>query len=524
MRLRHIWRAFAVMGWLVACSRPATPPPPTVTAIPQSPTPTPSMPDISPSETAGWLRDAILYEVFPRSFYDSNGDNAGDLKGIISKLDYIQALGANTLWLTSVFSSTSPQGVDVTDFYTVAPSLGTQDDLAELARQAHSRKMRIVMDLVIAYTSNEFPQFKEAYGKPDSRYSEWYQWSNASHTAFKSYANIRTKPLLNHESPAVQTYLFQVVQHWLSMGMDGFRLGDATSVPHDFWKALRQTVTQANPSAVLLGEVWESDPKKLAPYSQGEFDALFDVPLYTILVGSPDRVGAGWLNGRGSPGALDATLSPAAQIIRFVGAHDTNRIASQVGQDAARKRLAAVLLLTLPGTPSIYYGDEIGMPGSLGTGALADAPRRAPMDWTKSGKGPGVTQDLARVNKPNDGISVEEQQGTQESLWSLYRLLISHRTDHAALRSPNVQPAASECKSCYAYLRWDADDFYFVAFNLSSQTQSVTFDLTKPPRAVTGPGEDVLRGGVVTVPSNGRYTLTMGPWDARVLHWGKQDQ
>ena len=528
MKLRHVVVLVTMAGWLFACTKPTLTPAPAATATPPvQATVTPPVPLTSTAETPTWFRDAILYEIFPRSYYDSNGDGVGDLKGITSRLDYVQALGANTLWLTPVFSSTSPHGFDVTDFYAVAPSLGTKDDLAELVRLAHNRKMRVVMDLVVAYTSNEFPQFKEAYGKPDSQYSEWYQWSNASHTAFKSYANLRSMPLLNLQSTTVQTYLFQMAQYWLSIGVDGLRLGDVTSVPHEFWQALRQTTKQANPDAVLVGEVWESDPKKLQPYLQGEFDAVLDVPLYYTLVGGPDRGGGGWLNGRSSPGALDTALSPgaiyspSAQLVRFASMHNTNRVASQVGQDAARKRLAAVLVLTLPGTPLIYYGDEIGMPGSLGTGALADAPRRAPMDWAKSGKGAGVIQDPAKVNKPGDGISVEEQQNVPGSLWSLYRLLVQHRTEHAALRGLNAQPAVSECKSCYAYLRWDADDFYFVAFNLSGQTQSVTFDLTKPPRAVTGPGEDVLRGGVVSMPSNGRYTLTMDPWDTRVLRWGE---
>jgi alpha-amylase len=523
MTLRSILIFLAVMGWLVACSKPAPTAAPAVTLVPPTPTmAAPLTPGASISETPAWIRDAILYEIYPRSFYDSNGDGIGDLKGVTSRLDYIQTLGANTLWLTPVFSSTSPHGFDVVDFYTVAPSLGTKDDLIELVQQAHNRKMRVVMDLVVAYTSNQFPQFKESLGKPDSRYSDWYQWSNNAHTTYKSYANVRAMPLLNHQNPAVQTYFLQVARYWLTIGVDGFRLGDATSVPHEFWKALRLAIKQANSEAILLGEVWESDPKKLPPYLQDEFDALFDVPLYYTLAGNPDRDGGGWLNGRTPPGALDTALSPTTQLVRFTGAHNTNRVASLVGQDAARKRLAAVLLLTLPGTPLIYYGNEIGMPGSLGVGALADAPRRAPMDWTKSGKGAGVTQDLARTNKPDDSISVEEQQNAPNSLLSLYRLLVKQRVEHAALRSGAAQPAVSECKSCYAYLRWDANDLYLVAFNLSGETRSVTFDLTQPPRSMDGPGQDVLRGGVVNLPSNGRYTLTMEPWEARLLRWGKQ--
>jgi glycosidase len=165
----------------------------------------------------------------------------------------------------------------------------------------------------------------------------------------------------------------------------------------------------------------------------------------------------------------------------------------------------------------IYYGDEIGMPGSQGL-------QIAPMDWTKSGKGTGMTtwfKDTAKVVKPDDGISVEEQQKTQDSLWSFYKVLTAQRAGHTALRNNNFQAVPSPCRSCYAYVRWDANDFYLVAFNFSNQVQSVTLDLVKAPRVVTGPGEDLLRGGMVSLPSNGRYTLTMDAWDVRILHWGK---
>ena len=530
MKIRHLIKLCLLIGLLSACGKPATPPAtPTVTIAPTATVPAPT-PTPRPGEPSAWFRDAIVYEIVPRSFYDSNGDGMGDLRGITARLDYIQWLGANTLWLTPIFSSTSASGLDVMDFYSVAPGLGTKDDFVELVNQAHNRKMRVVMDLVTACTSNEFPQFKESLGKLDSRFSDWYQWANTAHTTYKGYANLRTLPLLNHKNAAVQAFLIQVAQDWLRTGVDGFRLGDATSVPHEFWKSFRQAVKQVNPSAMLLGEVWESDAAKLAPYFQDEFDVLFDVPLYYALAAQPARNGGGLLNGVGSPANLDTALgvtqlfSPTAQLMRFAGAHNTNRLASLVNQDVARERVAAALILTLPGAPMIYYGDEIGMPGSLGTGAFTDEYRRAPMDWAKSGQATGMTRwfkDAAKVIKPDDGISVEEQQNVKDSLLSLYQTLIAQRKGHAALRGSNMQVVASLCKACYAYLRWDSNDFYLVAFNFSNQTQSVTFDLVKTPRAVSGAGEDVLRGGTISMPSNGRYTLTMDAWDARVLHWGK---
>jgi alpha-amylase len=529
MNLRRLVTLCTTLVLLAACSKSTATPEPIATAAPTS-TPIPPTPTTSPNESPAWLHDAILYEIVPRSFYDSNGDGVGDLPGITSKLDYIQALGANTLWLTPVFSATSSFGLDVIDYATLSPGLGTKDDLINLIRQAHSRKMRVVMDLPVAYTSSEFAYFKDAYKQPTSPYSDWYQWTNTAHTAYKSYGNLRTLPLLNHKNVSVQSYLVQVAQTWLSAGVDGFRLADADSVPHEFLKLFRQAVKQANSSAVLLGEVWNNDPKKLAPYFQDEFDALSDVPAYYTLAGNADRNGGGLLNGRTSPSDLDAALSattlytPTAQLIRFAGAHNTNRIASLVGQNAARERMAALLILTLPGTPLIYYGDEIGMPGSLGSGASAEEYRRVAMDWAQSGKGTGMVtwfKDAAKVNKPNDDISVEEQQNVKGSLWSFYKMLIAQRKEHAALRGASFQTVASPCRSCYAYLRWDANDFYLIAINFSDQTQSVTLDLAKTPRAVNGPGEDLIQGGIVSLPSNGRYTLTMEARDARILHWGK---
>jgi len=529
MNLRRLVTLCMTFVLLAACSKTIVTPAPTVMA-PPTPTTIPPTPTTSPNESPAWFRDAILYEIVPRSFYDSNDDGVGDLPGITSKLDYIQALGANTLWLTPVFSATSSFGLDVIDYATLSPGLGTQDDLNNLIRQAHSRKMRVVMDLPVAYTSNEFAYFKDAYNKPASAYSDWYQWTNTAHTAYKSYANLRALPLLNHKNGSVQSYLIQVAQTWLSAGVDGFRVSDAASVPHEFLKLFRQAVKQANSGAVLLGEVWNNDPKKLAPYFHDEFDALFDAPLYYTLAGSAERNGGGLLNGRSTPADLDAALNattlytPTAQLIRLAGAHNTNRIASLVGQNAARERMAALLVLTLPGTPLIYYGDEIGMPGSLGSGVSAEEYRRVAMDWTQSGKGAGMVtwfKDAAKVNKPNDNISVEEQQNVKDSLWSFYKMLITQRRDHAVLRDGSFQTVASPCRSCYAYLRWDANDFYLVAINFSDQTQSVTLDLTKTPRNVSGPGEDLTRGGTVSLPSNGRYTLTMEARDARLLHWGK---
>jgi hypothetical protein len=201
MKTRHLIKLCLVIGLLGACGRPAAPPAISTVAIAPTATALAPTPTTRPGESPAWFREAIVYEVVPRSFYDSNGDGMGDLRGITARLDYIQLLGANTLWLTPIFSSTSTAGFDVMDFYSLAPGLGTKDDFVELVNQAHSRKLRVVMDLVTAYTSNGFPQFKQSLGKLDSDYSDWYQWTTLHTTCLCQPAHL---PLLNHKNAAAE--------------------------------------------------------------------------------------------------------------------------------------------------------------------------------------------------------------------------------------------------------------------------------------------------------------------------------
>jgi glycosidase len=165
------------------------------------------------------------------------------------------------------------------------------------------------------------------------------------------------------------------------------------------------------------------------------------------------------------------------------------------------------------------------MEGYLGMGALGDDYRRAPMDWYKSGKGTGLPtwfKEANRVIKQNDGVSVEEQQTVQGSLWNVYQTLASHRARHPALSRGNWQALTSACRTCYAYVRWDENDVYLIALNLSGQTQSISLDLSVVPRLVSGAGQDLFQGGQVSLPSSGRYTVTLNAWDARVIYWGKE--
>jgi len=521
---------------LSACGPSATPtrrPPSTLTPTIGLPTATPL-----PTDTPLWFRETVLYKIAPRSFYDSNGDGVGDLNGITQKLDYIRSLGVTTLWITPIYSTTSISGYDVVDHFSVAPDLGIQQDMVQLVNEAHARSIRVVMELVAGRTSKQHPFFQDAYRNPDSFYSDWYLWENETHTVYKSASNDNSDPLLNMDNPIVQRYMLEIARYWIDLdedgnltnGIDGFAAQAQFSSP-EFWAALRKESKATHPDFLLLGYIPEGTLEQIATYYAGQFDALLDAPLHAILAGNPDRNGDGLLNGQGALTLIRQQLEneiqglpSSAQLVRYLNNDNTNRIASEV-RELSRAKQAAALLLTLPSTPMIYYGEEIGMKGSLGSGAYANIYRQEPMDWYTAETGPGMPiwfKPQNRNNRANDGISVEEQDGQPNSLLQFYRNLIFQRQSSSALNLGGLEPATTDkCSKCLAYWRWDEKDIYLVLFNFANTTQATTIDFISVPRFIRGAGEDVLRGGVVNVPSNGRYTLTLEANDVRLLHWGQ---
>ncbi len=538
---RRVLASLIIVVTLAACwNRPTPLPEPTPTPTLPPPTPTPQL-----SDTPAWFRQAVLYQIFPRSFYDSNGDGIGDLGGITQKLDYLRDLGVTAVWVTSVLSATSPHGYDVTDHLSIAPALGTQQDMITLVNEAHARGMRVLIDLMAGHTSNKHLFFQDAYRKPASNYSGWYLWKNDAQTAYQAVNDDKGIPLLNMGNPNAQAYMLSVARHWMDLNGDG-NLTDgvdglvdrAQFAPPVFWRALRQQVKAANPDFLLLGYAPGETPQTIAPYYDVQFDAMLDTPLQHILTGSSDDHGDGVLNNLESPILAIEQLElqtqvypPSAQIVQWLNSHVTNRVASEVGGNPARAKQAAGLLLTLPGTPMLYYGEEIGMRGVVGAAADGskvsgerDTYQREPMDWYAAESGPGMPTWFKpdnRNNRPDDVVSVEEETGTN-SLLEFYRTVIAQRRQHPALSAGGFQPAKVEqCGACMAYWRWDDNDIYLLVFNLAGETQAATIDFTNAPRLPQGSGKDVLRGGTVSVPSNGRYTATIEASGVRILYWGK---
>lgn len=446
-----------------------------------APLPTSNKPAI---QTPSWFNETVLYEIFPRSYEDANGDGIGDLKGIASKLDYLKDLGIGAIWLTPIFASPSYHGYDTTDYYKINPDFGTEQDLVDLVKQAHDRNIRIILDFVAGHTSDQHPFFKDAYGNPQSKYANWYRWQNDAHTSYAYFGASPDLPSLNQDNPETRAYLIDAAKYWIDKAnIDGYRLDYALGVSHDFWKAFRSAIKAEHPDFLLLGEVWTSG-LNIVPYYDNEFDATFDFPTYFDLMGSHEHAGSSTLLGKGSPAGFESSIkaetrlyNPGAESVRFLNNHDTLRVASQL-QNVEREKLAATLLLTLPSTPMIYYGEEIGMMGDKSGG---DQTLREPMDWYASETGAGMAtwyKPTTRFNKPNDGVSIQEEQSAGDSLLDEYKRLIEMRANHPALRDGEfiaLSPKGSD--QAIAFLRRDASELDLIVANTSDKEADFTLDL-----------------------------------------------
>lgn len=505
------------------------------TALPASPNAAPTL----TYQTPDWFKHAVLYEVYVRSFYDSDGNGIGDLQGVRQKLDYIEQLHVNVIWLMPINPSPSVHGYDVTDYFGVNPDYGTLQDLQALVADAHQRNIKVVLDLVPSHASEKHPYFVDAYANLESSYKDWFMWTNEQHTRYASFADLGTMPRFNHKNQAVVDYFGEITRFWLDLdsdgdysdGIDGFRVDNVTFPPHEFHQALRQIVKSANPNALWLGEAWTTKTGDLGSYFLNQYDALFDFPLYGVVSGSHDINGDGSLQGKSLLSPIGYTLREAAEIyppqaipVRFLDNHDTNRTASELSGNVALEKLSAAFLTALPGSVLLYYGDEIGMLGEKGKAPYYDAYRRAPLEWFAAG-GTGQTTWFDQPddgNQPSDGISVAEQTDAPDSLLNTYREFLQLRATEPALQTldfvtPKVKSASSQV---WVMARGNAESGQLLwVFNFGDTEQTAT--VSELPFATaqfvdirTG---DVLAGGQagaawdVTVPAQQVLVLRAQP-------------
>jgi glycosidase len=482
-----------------------------------------------PYTTPTWFRQAVVYEVLVRSFADSDGDGTGDLQGVIDRLGYIEALGANTIWLMPVYPSPSVHGYDVTDYFEINPDYGKLTDMQTLVDAAHARDMRVILDFVPSHLSKQHSLFQDAYRNPESEYSDWFVWTNDAHTTYAGFAGSREMPRFNHYNPEVVDYLAEAALFWLDLdgdgdytdGIDGLRVDNATFPPQEFFVALRQAVKAENPDALLLGETWVHNPSDMSRFFADQFDALFDFPLYELLQGNQDINADGLLAGHGFPVLLSSFFSeqqerfpPGGIPVRFMSNHDTNRITNELASDSARLRLAAALAASLPDPVMVYYGEEIGMPGQKGGPPYWDNYRREPMDWYAVEQGEGQTMWFKpddRWNKPNDGISVEEQVDDPDSLLSFYQQALNLRRSSPALSIGDFEILDIEVTGPgpWAFVRSFNQESVVAIFNFSTEEQEAILEgLPFGSNHVI----DLLSGASYTMPESGEpFKVSLPP-------------
>ena len=472
-------------------SEPTTVPPPTAYPTIVS---TPIQPVIGlPQGTDDypWWNDAVFYEIFVRSFYDSDGDGIGDFNGITSKLDYLNDgdpntntdLGVTALWLMPINPSPSYHGYDVTDYYAVNPEYGTIDDFKRLLEEAHTRGIRVTIDWVLNHTSSQHPWFEQARD-PASPYHNWYRWTTDAFAGngwryggggnyyYAFFAE--GMPDLNYTNPEVVAEMKKVVKFWLKdVGIDGFRLDAAkfiveegsvienTPETHAWYQDLHTYYKSVNPQAMMVGEVWD-DSDTVRTYLNGdELDLAFDFDLAKQFVFS-----AGTHTPKYASDQLrrDVETFRPGQFATFLTNHDQDRAMSVLNDDVENAKTAAMLLLTSPGVPFLYYGEEIGM---LGT--KPDENIRLPMQWTDESNA-GFTAGTAwrAVNSDYTTKNVAAQSADPNSLLSFYRELIRIRNNHAALRVGDLELVDAGNRSVFASLRVSREEAVLVLINMNS--------------------------------------------------------
>jgi alpha-glucosidase len=485
-----------------------------------------------------WWRDGIFYQVYPRSFQDSDADGVGDIKGVIQRLPYLESLGIDAVWLSPIFPSPMADfGYDISDYTGIDPLFGTMEDFDALIEAAHGRGLRVILDLVPNHTSDQHPWFVESRGSRDNPKRDWYIWRDgrpdggapnnwlsefggsawqhdAATDQYYYHAFLKQQPDLNWRNPAVREAIFDVMRFWLARGVDGFRVDV-------LWHLIKDAEFRDNPQNPHYVEGRPPHEKILTQYSTDQPEvheviagmrSVVDEFSGRVLIGEIylplQRLVAYYGNDLGGAHlpfnfALLSTLWSARSIERIIadyeaalpdgawpnwvlGNHDRPRVASRVGQEQAR--VAAMLLLTLRGTPTLYYGDEIGMhqvpiaPDQVrdpfernvpGIGVGRDG-CRTPMQWDatdNAGFSAGVpwlplADDFAHENVVN-------LEADTKSILSLYKALIALRGKLPQLVTGTYEPVAAQ-GDLLLYRRKSNGQAVTVALNLGAEPVSVT--------------------------------------------------
>ncbi|MFI2755181.1 maltose alpha-D-glucosyltransferase [Cellulomonas sp. P22] len=572
----------------VPVALPPAPEHPAVGALPGRPQPTvPSAAADRPGLSADpdWYRKAVFYEVMIRAFSDGKGDGSGDLIGLIDRLDYLQWLGVDALWLPPFYPSPLRDGgYDVSDYTAIAPQYGTVQDFTTLINAAHERGIRVVVDLVMNHTSDAHPWFQASRSDPDGPYGDFYVWSDDNtrypdariifvdtETSNWTFDSVRRQyfwhrffshqPDLNFENPRVVDAMLDVARFWLQLGVDGFRLDavpylfesegtNCENLPetHAMLRRLRAMVDTEFPGRIILAEAnqWpedvvayfgtEDEPEcHMAfhfPVMPRIFYAIRDqraTPIVDILADTPPIPrGAQWSTFLRNHDELTLEMVSTEERASMYGwyAPDSRmranigirrRLAPLLDNSRSEIELAHSLLLSLPGSPCLYYGDEIGMGDNIW---LADRDSvRTPMQWTPDRNAGFSTADPGKLYLPviqslvhhYSNINVEVQLAQPTSLLHWVHGMLKVRREHPALGLGDLTVLRTDNDAVLAFLRSTEDESILVVANLASTPRSTTVQLPGHEGANV---RDVFGGAPFPpVSETGTVQLTLGSRD-----------
>ncbi len=528
-----------------------------------------------------WHRDAVFYEVHVRAYADSNGDGVGDFKGLTSRLDHLAELGIDCVWLLPM--SPSPlrdDGYDVSDYCAIHPDYGTLEDFKEFLAAAHARGIRVLTELVLNHTSDQHPWFIEARASRHSKLRDYYVWSDSpdryqgvriifidsesSNWAWDSVSSsyywhrfYSHQPDLNYDNPKVVEEMWRVMQFWLDLGVDGFRVDavpylferDGTSCEnlpetHSVLKLLRARVDASYPGRVLLAEanMWPDDVR---PYfaDGDEFHMAFHFPimprmfmaiqledrkpLAEILARTPD-IPANCQWGLFLRNHDELTLemvtseerdylwdeyakNPAARLNLGI----RRRLAPLLQGDRRRIELMNALLFSLAGSPFVYYGDEIGMGDDITLGDRHGV--RTPMQWSRERNGGFSSAEPDELYQPvvsdpvygYQAVNVESQRANPSSLFAFMRRLIEVRRMCSAFGRGSFSVLEPRNHRVMAYIRSLGTEIVLVAANLSSAAQAAELDLSPWVGAIP---IEMFGGSIFPRITRTPYLLTLGPY------------
>lgn len=489
-----------------------------------------------------WWQRGVVYQIYPRSFMDSNGDGIGDLSGVMQKLDYLQWLGVDAIWFSPTFPSPMKDfGYDVADYKAVHPDFGTMADMEALIAAAKARGIRVILDLVPNHTSDQHAWFVESRSSRDNPKRDWYIWRDpapdgsvpnnwlsvfggsaweldAATGQYYLHNFLKEQPDLNYRNPEVVRAMQDSIAFWLDKGIDGFRVDVIDFMLKDAqfrdeppnpnfsggnpWDSLLHLYSRSQPEVseivrafrevfdefskegserVMIGEVNYFEPIDYLVKQYGAGGELQHLPFNFTLVWSPMKANMV----REHIDAYDAALPAFAWPNYVMGNHDVPRLATRT----AFPRTAAMLLLTLRGTPFIYYGDELGMenvdipqdqvqdPWGINVPGFGRDPERTPMQWNAAPNAGFTSAERGWLPvAPNYATNnVEAQRADPHSMLNLYQQLLTLRRELPALNSGRYYSFDRVPEACFVYMRQYNDQRILVALNFSTDAQTMTF-------------------------------------------------